>query len=383
MKNKHRPNSRHTIKLTLSRSIWIIILSLFFIVMIIPSLIVFGAGGEPSYFKDFINHFTQKQTPSQKPLLTIGWVAGKTTAHMNLENYQNLSIVSPALATIDNQFNLQIDSDLEQTNAISEQGKKVWARLLIQNDTKANVHALLADHAKTKEIVRKIDEAALANHWSGVNIDIENVSLEDRQAFSQFVKDLSGPLNKEKILLSIDLPPDPSGRNTNAPFDHKQLGKYCDYIIFMGYDQHWSTDPVPGPITSLSWLKGNLQEYLQTGIPPEKLVLGLPAYTRIWEQDQQGNIIKNPAMPVQNVEQLLKENHRNLNWDPRLGEYYTSYTDNNVQYKIWLTTVKSYNRYLSLVSQYHLAGTAVWNLNQIQPDYWNRIYGSNGSKANL
>jgi spore germination protein YaaH len=359
------------------------ILSLFIIVMIIPTTIVFGKGKDLPNLQQFINQFMQKQSGTQKSLLTIGWVTGNGASVMNLANYQNLKIVSPALATIDNQYDLQINSDPSLTNKIREQGKNVWARLLIQSDTNVNVHSFLADHSKTKEAIRKLNEAAQANHWYGVNVDIENVKREDRQAFSQFMKDLSGQLDKGKILLSIDLPPDPAGRNTNTPFDHELLGKYCDYIIFMGYDQHWSTDPVPGPVTSLPWLKENLQEYIRTGIPPEKLILGLPAYTRVWQLDQQGHVVKDPAMPVQSIENELEQNHRTLTWNPQLGEYYTSYTVNNIQYKIWLSTKKSYDLYLGLVSQFHLAGTAVWNLNQIQPDYWNKIYGMKEKNSNL
>lgn len=382
MKNFHRPKSNLSVKRRLSRFIGFMILTLIIIIMIIPSTIVIGTGRDFPYFQKFINQFSQKQSGTQKSLLTIGWVTGNGASVKNLANYQNLKIVSPALATIDNHYDLQVNSDPSLTNIISEQGKNVWARLLIQSDSNANVHSFLADQSKTKEVIRKLNDAAQANHWYGINVDIENVNREDRQAFSQFMKDLAVQLDKGKILLSIDLPPDPAGMNTNAPFDHELLGKYCDYIIFMGYDQHWSTDPVPGPVTSLSWLKENLQEYIRTGIPPEKLILGLPAYTRVWELDQQGHVVKNPAMPVQSIENALEQNHRTLTWNPRLGEYYTAYTVDNIQYKIWLPTEKSYVLYLGLVSQFHLAGTAVWNLNQIQSDYWNKIYGMKGKISN-
>lgn len=60
---------------------------------------------------------------------------------------------------------------------------------------------------------------------------------QDRDLFSQFVKSLSNLLNQSKIVLSIDLPPDSKGSNNKyGPFDHKIIGNYCDYIIFMGYD---------------------------------------------------------------------------------------------------------------------------------------------------
>jgi spore germination protein YaaH len=355
--------------------------------MIIPSMIVFGAGDVEHFnFKPFLNDSNQKQSSSisqkgqesfLKSSLTIGWVLGNNPSLQNLADYKDLNVVSPVLATIDDQFNLDVNSNSTTTNTIQDQKKAVWSRIVINTDTRTNVHAFLTNHYKVQELIKQIYQSALVNNWNGVNLDIENVSSGDREAFSQFIENLSNELNKTSIIFSIDLPPDPNEKNTNqSPFDHKVIGEYCNYIVFMGYDQHWSTDPVPGPVTSLSWLKQNLQEFIRTGISSKKIILGLPAYTRIWEQNQQGYIVNDPAEPIQYVESIVKQNHRNLSWDSTLGEYFTSYYVNNVQHKIWLPTVKSFNIYLNLISQFHLAGSAIWNLNLINANYWNQIYSN-------
>lgn len=370
-------------KLKSHKSFLILFLSLFFIVMIIPSIIVYSAG-DVVRFKQPLNVLNQKQSPSNsqevqesfpKSSLTMGWVSGNNPSVQNLTDYNDLNVVSPVLATIDDQFNLDVNSNSTVTNTIQTQKKAVWARIVINTDTKTNVHLFLTNQYKVDELIKQIYQSALMNNWNGVNIDIENVSSGDREAFSQFIQALSKELNKTSIILSIDLPPDPNEKNNDlSPFDHNVIGKYCNYVVFMGYDQHWSTDPVPGPVTSLSWLKKNLQEFIRTGISSDKIILGLPAYTRIWEQNQQGNIVNDPAEPIQYVESIVKQNHRNLSWDSTLGEYFTSYYVNNVQHKIWLPTVKSFNIYLNLISQLNLAGSAVWNLDLINANYWNQIY---------
>ena len=381
-------NNYHHIKVKSGKNLshkpyWILFLSLFFIIMMIPSIIVFSSG-QVSPFKNFFNQSNQMQSSTnfqkrlesvQKSSLNIGWVSANNQSFPDLAGYKNLKVVSPAIATIDTQNNLQVSSNSTITNTIQSQGKMVWARIIMNTDTKTNVHDFLTNHSKVQDLIKKIHQSALINNWQGVNIDIENVSKEDRKVFSQFIKNLSNELNKTSIILSIDLPPDPNGKNNNqSPFDHVVIGKYCNYIVFMGYDQHWSSDPVPGPVTSLSWLQQNVQEFIQTGIASEKLILGLPAYTRIWEQNRQGGIVRDPAEPIQYVESLVERNHRNLSWDSTKGEYYISYGVNNLQYKIWLPTAKSFTIYLNLISQYHLAGSAVWNLNFMNRDYWNQIY---------
>jgi spore germination protein YaaH len=350
--------------------------------MIVPSIIVYGAGNT-SHLKETLNVWNKPQNPPtaqngqvplQKPAFTLGWVAGSNPNLQNLAAYKDLNVVSPILATIDDQFNLQVTSNSSEAGTIQAQGKMVWARVAISTDTKSNLHAFLTNPVKVQGVIKQLHQSALQNKWNGINLDIENVDSADRNAFSQFIKQAATELGKSSIILSIDLPPDPNGQNGQAPFDHKVIGKYCKYIIFMGYDQHWSSDPIPGPVTSLSWLNQNLQEFTNTGIPSQKIILGLPAYTRIWEQNQQGTIVKNPAEPIQYVENLMRQDHRQLSWDPALGEYYTSYNVNNIHYKIWLPTEKSFSIYLNLISQYHLAGSAVWNLNLMNSDYWNQLY---------
>lgn len=377
MKKIYKTNNSRFSKLPIHGSFLFLFLSLFFIVMIIPTIIVYGAGHvyetfNRSSYNQSSSSISQQQEAAS---LTLGWISGNNSNINHLTDYKNLNIVSPALATINNQFDLQVAAQSSNTNNIQSQGKKVWARIIMNNDTKTNVHTFLANNKKVRELSKIIRQTAITNNWDGINLDIENISGGDREALSQFIKYLSDELNKTSISLSIDLPPDPNGNNNTAsPFDHKIIGKYCNYIVFMGYDQHWSTDPVPGPVTSLSWLKQNVQEFIQTGISPNKLILGLPAYTRIWEQNQQGQIVKDPAEPIQYVQSLVTKNHRNLAWDSALGEYFTSYNVNNVQYKIWLPTEKSFNIYLNLINQFHLAGSAVWNLNLMETDYWNQIY---------
>lgn len=381
MANPSNRNVGSSIKFQIHISAWILFLFLFGVVMIVPTLIVrVDLTNYNSAFNSTGPHQPARPTKPQqgsgpqKPNLTIGWVSGnKGPAMQHLADYKNLSIVSPGLATIDNQYNLQVNSDSSVINNIQQQGKKVWARVVIQDDSSPNIHTFLTSQTKIAEVIQKIYDAAVANQWYGVNLDIENVAPSDRDIFSQFVKGLSDKLNNS-IKLSIDLPPDPNGGNEKSPFDHKLLGKYCNYIIFMGYDQHWSTDPVPGPVTSLPWLKENLLDFIQSGVPAEKLILGLPAYTRIWEVNQQNQIVNDPAEPIHYVENLMGQNHINITWNPNLGEYYTSYKVNNLQYEIWLPTIKSFNLYLNLISQFHLGGSAVWNLDQIDPDYWNKIY---------
>jgi spore germination protein YaaH len=382
----NRPPSLRKIQKYLS----IFFLFIFLIILIIPTIIVFSEGNGPVTMNKPLSSLTSqkpsvatknnntsvnRQTVSKESPLSIGWVTSNDLSRYNLSTYHNLKVVSPALVSIDNQYTLQVNSNPSIIQAMHAQNQKVWVRFIIKNDIKSNVHTFLSSPSKIQDIIKEVYETALTNQWDGINLDIENVRSQDRNLFSEFVRNLSTTLKQSKIVLSIDLPPDSNGSNNEyGPFDHKALGSYCDYFIFMGYDQHWSTDPIPGPVTSLSWLKENVQEFIQTGIPSQKMILGLPAYTRVWQQDHSGKVVKNPATSIQYVENLVAQNHRNLTWNSSLGEYYTSYTVNNRVYQVWLPTVTSFKEYLALIPQYHLAGSAIWSLDLMNAAYWNQIF---------
>ncbi len=315
---------------------------------------------------------TKESTPSAG--LHLGWTGNQINSN-SLARYKGLNIISTAAGSIDNQFHLHLSTNPLTNEMLRKQNQQVWARITMGQDVKQTIHQLFTNPTKTDSLIKNLNQAAFQNHWDGVNIDIENVSSQDRNTFSQFIKSLSSALHQSHVILSIDIPPDAKGGNDSSPFDHQVLGQYCDYVALMGYDEHWSTDPNPGPITSLPWLTDGITELIQTGIPSHKIILGLPAYTRIWKQNQAGKITANPAYPFRYVEQQLLQNHRLLTWDPQLDEYYASYRDSsNNEYKIWLTNVKSLQLYLALVSKYQLAGSAIWNLDMMDANTWNTLY---------
>ncbi len=315
--------------------------------------------------------------PPEQPLsnsgIQLGWTGNQINTN-TLARYKGLNIISPPAGSIDKQFHLHVSSNPLTNETLHNQNQHVWARITMGQDVKQTIHELLASPSKSDSLIKSMNQAAQQNHWDGINLDIENVSNQDRNAFSQFIKNISSTLHQSHIILSIDIPVDVKAGNDSSPFDHQVLGQYCDYIALMGYDEHWSTDPNPGPITSLPWLTNGLTELMQTGIPANKIILGLPAYTRIWKQNQTA-MLADPAYPFHYVEQQLLQNHRTLNWDPQLGEYYSSYRDNNHnEYKIWLANEKSLQIYLTLISKYHLAGSAIWNLDMIDTTTWNKLY---------
>lgn len=315
----------------------------------------------------------QSQMPQSLNLsngITFGWVTGQDS---QLNQFNNLKVVSPLLATIGGTNDINYSPSLSDFNNIKKNGKKIWGRVAMNNQTSAETHQFLNDSKQTSTVIQGLVKAAHDQQLDGINMDIENINPGDRSAFTTFIISLSKQLKKDNVTLSVDIQPDQSNSQQDLANFHRLLGQYCDYVIFMGYDQHWASDSQPGPVTSLQWLNTNISQFIKTGIPPQKLLLALPSYTRIWEVNQNGQAITSRALSNTYVDSLIKKDHLTTKWDPNLATYYTSYTQQGKKYEIWLTNKQSLKTYLTLVNKYHLAGYGFWQLNTMTPSDWNQI----------
>ena len=71
--------------------------------------------------------------------------------------------------------------------------------------------------------------------------------------------------------------------NWSMVYDRKHLGKVLDYMVLMAYDEVWASSPEAGPVASYPWVKRNATA-LTREVSPEKIVLGVPYYMRVWQR---------------------------------------------------------------------------------------------------
>ena len=98
----------------------------------------------------------------------------------------------------------------------------------------------------------------------------------------------------------------------------KGMAAYVDYEVIMGYDQTPGGSRYSGPVSSYSWLKHHIAMLLKQ-VPNNKLVLGLPFYTRIWT-GKEGQAASSVLMTKQ-IKSLLGQNNVGLFWNPEDRQY--------------------------------------------------------------
>ncbi len=135
---------------------------------------------------------------------------------------------------------------------------------------------------------------------------------------------------KQNLVLSIDVTV-PWGSDQWSKFlDREAISKYVDYVMLMAYDEHWASSPTSGSVASIGWVERGVSESLKL-IPKEKLILGVPFYTRIWtEKISNGKTkVSSKSIGMQYVDKYLSDKNESLKWDKDAGQFLAEYKDGN------------------------------------------------------
>lgn len=306
-----------------------------------------------------------------KPL-TFGWLNGTSG---QVGSYNKLSVVSPLAAVLSANHPLNVVLSQHEVTALHHNNVKVWGRVALGSQTATGTHDYLTNIRRINQDIKRLAVMVQQDQLDGINIDIESISNADQPVFLHFIELLSVELHKnsQRPVLSID-----SQSQINLPQSlgvaiNRALAKYSDYIIFMGYDQHWAADPAPGPVTSLNWLRKNLVRFETTGLPPAKLLLGLPSYTRIWKVNAQKQTITSRAVANEYINTILTQKKMPEQWQSDIGAYFSAFNDQGNPYEVWSLDTRSVQGLLKLAQQYRLAGFGFWSLNMMSSKQWNTL----------
>jgi spore germination protein YaaH len=147
-------------------------------------------------------------------------------------------------------------------------------------------------------------------------------------------------------------------------------------MMVMAYDEHWASSPVAGSVSSLPWVEKSIVQIMKEDkVPPDKLVLSVPFYTRIWtEQVKDGKTsVTSRAVFMDTARKLVKEKNLTPVFLPEIGQYYVEYKDGDQLIKVWLEDEVSMKARVELVRKYNLAGVASWRRGYEVPEIWDVI----------
>ena len=287
-----------------------------------------------------------------------------------------VNVVSPSFFYIDEngRFTENVgESGEAYIDWAHENDYKVWP--MVSNAPAANesleiTSEIMNSYENRKELIEQIVDACVAYDLDGINIDFENMKQEDIDLYSRFIIELAPRLDDLGKVVSVDVTAPDGGETWSMCFDRNVIGDVADYIVFMAYDQNGISSTTAGTNAGYNWIELNLVKFLQTEeIDSDKLILGMPFYTRLWIEDANGNIVRNPTVNMEDIEDVLPDDVQKT-WDDELKQYYVEYQDGEYTRKMWIEDVESLKAKVSLVNENDLAGVASWQYGMETQDVW-------------
>lgn len=289
-----------------------------------------------------------------------------------------INVVSPTwFSIIDVKGNVRSQADRSYVDWAHNQGMEVWGLLSNSFEPDLTTEALSTYDNRMNAIVQMLKYADLYN-LDGINIDFENVYTKDGPNVTQFMRELKPMAQSRNLIVSIDVTPKSKSEMWSLFLDRSALAAASDFLIVMAYDEHWAASPVAGSVASLPWVKTSMNRIIEEDmVPSEKLILGVPLYTRIWtEATEKGKTkVSSKAVSMNAVKEIIAEKKLTPVFDKEAGQNYVEYKEDDVLRKIWIEDSTSLTARVELAQSLKLGGVAAWNRSFASPEAWEALKG--------
>ena len=288
---------------------------------------------------------------------------------------EGINVVSPAFFSLVSKGNGAIntnigDNGLNYIKWAKNNNYKVWP-IFSNNSYKETTSEILNSYELRTKLINDIVTLAVNYELDGINIDFENMNTEDKAVFSRFIIELKPKLQEAGIKLSVDVTAPDGGSSWSECYNRNVIGDVADYIVFMAYDQYGVGSKKAGTTAGFNWVETNLKKFIdREEIDSNKIILGIPLYTRLWAESN--GTVTSKTVNMKNIDKVLPSGV-SKQWDDELKQYYVEYTEKGKIYKMWIEDEESIKNKVSLVKTYNLAGVAAWAKDREKDTIWSII----------
>ena len=296
---------------------------------------------------------------------------GNNTLESYVSNARGMNVIVPTW------FNV-VSGDGTYTSLASrdyvdkahDMGLKVWA--MVENVSteesvkNLNTKTLMSSTSTRKKLIEKLMNEADTYGFDGFNLDFESLKAEAGPHYVQFIREMSVACRNKGLVLSVDnyVP-----SSYTAFYNRREQGIVADYVIVMGYDEHYAGGEA-GSVSSIPYVREGIENTLKE-VPKEKVINAVPFYTRVWTVNEGKTSSK--AYGISDARQWVEENQVELSWDKLLGQYYGETVSGSGQQYIWMEEEDSMKLKIDLIEEFDLAGVACWKLGFEPADIWDIV----------
>lgn len=330
---------------------------------------------DKKYLGDLVDEYVVNKiidiNMDKKINLTWDYTYRKFSRIEDIKKIPGLNVIAPTFYSL-KADGIEDKSHPEYRRRYNNLGIDVWA--LVDNSFDPDLtRDILSSSKKREDLINDLLKIYKINGYQGINIDFENVHLESKDDFTQFVRELYPLFKKEGMLVSVDITGESTSENWSKFYDRERLADTSDYLVYMGYDQHWASSPVGGSVAEYTWVENNINQLLDL-IPKEKFILAVPFYTRLWTTED--GVMKSRALGMETANKFIEDNKIPLEWDENARQFHGQVTNGTINYQIWSEDAKSIGERIKLIHQYDLAGVASWRKGFETENIWQVINGA-------
>lgn len=287
-----------------------------------------------------------------------------------LAQAKGVNVISPTWFFVrDNNGNIQSLATSDYVSYCHQNGVEVWG--VVENITyhgEIDITSILSKTSSRQNLVTQLIAQAIQYDLDGINVDFEALPGAAGDGFIEFIRELSILCRRNNIILSVDNYV-PMAYNQN--YNRKEQGIVADYVIIMGYDEHFAGSEEAGSVASIGYVRNGIEKTLEE-VPARKVINAVPFYTRLWKTDSEGKVTSS-AIGMDSAEKTLKNNGVTPEWSEEYGQYYGEFTNSEGFYQVWLEEERSIEEKAKLMKEYELAGIAAWRLGYERDEIWDII----------
>ena len=328
-----------------------------------------GEGDTITYVSTFEEPVYENISMDEKVCLAwhqVTSAAANGSIEAYLENTKGINVISPTWFSLtDNEGNFTSLADASYVEYLHERGIQVWALLdNFSGDVQSEI--LLSRTSVRRKLIDGLMEEVQTYDLDGLNLDFEGLKESAGPHYIQFIRELSVACRQAGIVLSVDnyVP-----AAYNSFYNRKEQGIVADYVIVMGYDEHYAGGE-PGPVASYDYVKQGIENTLEL-VPREKVINEVPFYTRVWKESEEGR--SSDALGIADAKDWAQRKNVELVWQDDLGLYYGEIDDEGVRKQVWMEEERSLGLKMELIREQDLAGVACWKLGFEPASVWDVV----------
>ncbi len=310
---------------------------------------------------------------------SVGGPAGNSTLDSMVAGTKGMNVIAPTWFSLnDNEGGFRSFASDEYVTRAHALGLKVWGvidNFNYANDTNTDidVYGVLSTTTKRQKLIQKLVDTSLALGLDGINVDFEQLGEDCGIHFVQFLRELSVLCRQNQLVLSVD---------NYVPFHFNEYyrldiqGQVADYVIIMGYDEHWHGSGDPGSVASIDYVSNGIAKTIEK-VPAHKVINALPFYTIVWTT--QGATVTDEYLTISNTPNYLSSLGLQPVWDEATCQNYLEWTEGDKTRSVWLEDEESIQVKLNVMSNHEIAGVAVWRLGYGNAAVWELIHAYTNS----